>query len=38
MYQDKFEELNCYFNTKVGEQEENITTVFEDLGDIRKAI
>ena len=35
----KNEELNCYFNVKMSEQEENLTKVFSNvLNDVRKEI
>ena len=36
--EEKFEELKCYFNTKMSEQEENLTKVFTVLNDLRKEI
>ena len=37
--QEKNEELNCYFNFKMSEQEENLTKVFSNvLNDARKEI
>ena len=34
----KFDELKCYFNTKMSEQEENLTKVFTVLNDLRKEV
>ena len=37
--EEKNEELNCYFNVKMSEQEENLTKVFRNvLNDVRKEI
>ena len=36
--EEKFEELKCYVNTKMSEEEENLTIVFYVLNDLRKEI
>ena len=37
--EEKFEELKCYFNAKISEQEENLTKVFNNvLNDLREGI
>ena len=34
--EEKFEELKCYFNAKMSEQEENLTKVLNVLNDLRE--
>ena len=36
--EETFEEVKCYFNTKMWEQEENLTKVFNVLNDLQKEI
>ena len=36
--EEKFEELKCYFHAKMSEQEENLTTGFNVLNDLREEI
>ena len=36
--EETFEEVKCYFNTKMWEQEENLTKVFNVLNDLREEI
>ena len=36
--EEKFEELKCYFNAKMSEQEENLMKVFNVSNDLREEI
>ena len=36
--EEKFEELKCYFNAKMSEQEENLMKVFNASNDLREEI